>query len=96
MYRDMDRIVTHISRYVSYCGHAVSLHPLEPVNIPDIVSEEYLPFCNHEYPLSRELVAAPASPWFQHDSSHHLVITVRGWTRYVTGELKEYYLSILL
>ena len=27
MYLDMDRIVRHISRYVSYRGHAVSLHP---------------------------------------------------------------------
>ena len=27
MYRDMDRIVRHVSRYVSYRDHGVSLHP---------------------------------------------------------------------
>ena len=27
MYRDMDRIVRHVSIYVSYRGHGVSLHP---------------------------------------------------------------------
>ena len=43
MYPDMDRIVRHISRYVSYRGNAVSLHPYSVVC--SVTTVIFIDFC---------------------------------------------------